>query len=369
MANFASLLWVTALAMTVFLAPTVFAGFKEENAGRVLFVEKAQQEFLRESISSSGIEESFSPEDIAASVSVLLGVPPPLTLSSASSAKLDSVLTPNPFRRPRSVLTLTVRGIDFDLLSAAEREAIFGTSTVQQRLSVGNRGQFILPGYGVEVVSLEKHHEGLKQGLKDLSDFLGGALVEDENDVVVLTVPLVESVSISLDLSKEADLKFVNDVLSVYDIVKGASQASKSIAKLYTGSLSGVEAMDNNVNAAKILLLTAVKVANEGQTVAVFMFPPSSSDSEQDMMFFVSPPVRSRSLDEVNQEATAPSSSDDLTSLDNIIIELEVIALVRGSLVVATSLILLVAILLGTCYLVGMPVTRDTLLYSGVKLD
>ncbi|KAL2642575.1 hypothetical protein R1flu_010162 [Riccia fluitans] len=367
MADLASSLLVMALAMTILCAPTVFAAFKEENAGQVLFVENAQQEFLRESLFTNAIEESFSPEDIAASVSVLLGVPPPLTLSSVSSEKLDTVLSPNPFRRPRSVLALTIRGIDQGLLSTAEREAIFGASTVQQRLAVGNSRQFVLPGYGVQVVQLDKHQKGLKQGLKDLSVFLGGVLVDDDSDVVVLTVPLVESVSISIDLSKEADLKFVNDLLSLYGIVRstGASQGSKSVAKLYTDSLSSVEAMDNNLDAAKILLLTAVKVANERQIVGVFMFRPSSSESGQDMMFFISSPVRSRSLDELNQE---PGDAD-LTKMDSILIELETIALVRTSLVVATSLILLVAILLGTCYLVGMPFTRDTLLYSGAKLD
>ncbi|GFY93028.1 putative type 1 membrane protein [Actinidia rufa] len=50
--------------------------------------------------------------EVGAAVSVLLGFAPPATLSAASSSKLNEVLMPNPFDKPRAVFMLDVRGAE-----------------------------------------------------------------------------------------------------------------------------------------------------------------------------------------------------------------------------------------------------------------
>ncbi|KAG6550917.1 hypothetical protein Mapa_007532 [Marchantia paleacea] len=366
---------VMALAMIIFSASSSFGASKEVDLGKVLFLEGGQHGNLRDS-KADHQKVIFSEEDVAASVSVLLGVPPPVMISSDSSAKLDSVLSPSPFQRPGSVLALTIRGINLELLSAGEKKAIFGQSTTQQRLLSGSTRQepFVLSGQEVNIESLNKNwvdQEEVEQGLEAMMTFLGGVFKKN-GDVVELTVTLEESVSISLDLSKRAHREFAVELMSLSHFTKRAatSQDSRGTAQLFMDTFSGVEAMDNNLEASKIFLFAVAQVLDRGQFVGVFVFPPSTSVNESEQEIFqVKFPIRSRSLDESSPSLGASSSNGDLSKVDNTLIELEILYLVRSSLVVATTIILLIATLLGTCYLVGMPLTRDTLLYSGVKLD
>ncbi|XP_077250778.1 putative galacturan 1,4-alpha-galacturonidase SALK6 isoform X2 [Tasmannia lanceolata] len=53
----------------------------------------------------------ISLSEVSAAVSVLLGFAPPPPLPVESSSKLDEVLLPNPFDRPRAVLMLEVKGV------------------------------------------------------------------------------------------------------------------------------------------------------------------------------------------------------------------------------------------------------------------
>jgi len=52
----------------------------------------------------------MSLDEVSAAVSVLLGFAPPAMLPSHSSAKLNKVLLPNPFDRPRAVFLMQLDG-------------------------------------------------------------------------------------------------------------------------------------------------------------------------------------------------------------------------------------------------------------------
>jgi hypothetical protein len=80
-------------------------------------------------------------------VAVLLGVFPPVDVSQSSALKLDSVLVPDPFCRPRAVLLLNIMGADSELLSEWTAQEILGKSLFQQRpLSTVDSQLFELSG-------------------------------------------------------------------------------------------------------------------------------------------------------------------------------------------------------------------------------
>ncbi|CAM6115127.1 unnamed protein product [Calypogeia fissa] len=79
-------------------------------------------------------DEVIYGEDTAAAIAVLLVVPPSLKLSSDSSARLDSLLSPNPFKRPHAVVALTIRSITSESPVVKEDlEKILGSSGTLQR--------------------------------------------------------------------------------------------------------------------------------------------------------------------------------------------------------------------------------------------
>jgi hypothetical protein len=89
----------------------------------------------------------FSYSDVTTSVAVLLGVFPPVDVSQSSALKLDSVLVPDPFCRPRAVLLLNIMGVDSELLSEWTAQEILGKSLFQQRpLSTVDSQLFELSG-------------------------------------------------------------------------------------------------------------------------------------------------------------------------------------------------------------------------------
>ncbi|KAK9287659.1 hypothetical protein L1049_016096 [Liquidambar formosana] len=141
-----------------------------------------------------------------------------------------------------------------------------------------------------------------------------------------------------------------------------------SPAELLTGCFDGIKALQEQYGSEGVaqqgveLFLTTIskifdslQAAYKGQIVGVLLFngtPPPDSDSMLNVIF--TSQSSSRQLEE-------KEGSPDMTIVR--------VALVRRTLAWITGIILLVSTLLGIYFLLNMPLTRDTLLYSNVKLD
>ncbi|EPS68023.1 hypothetical protein M569_06754, partial [Genlisea aurea] len=73
----------------------------------IIFLHSATRQYVRR---PSQEVNSLSPSEVGAVASVLLGFAPPPSLSAANSFKLNEVIVPNPFDRPRALLMLEISG-------------------------------------------------------------------------------------------------------------------------------------------------------------------------------------------------------------------------------------------------------------------
>jgi hypothetical protein len=368
-----------AVAVAICLTPLIFAAPQDNLVGKVFFLESGKQEYLRQSLKEGNVEaEVLSGGDTAAAIAVLLGVPPPLLLSAASSARLDSLLSPNPFKRPHAVIALTIRGVISDSPVFKEIEQILGTSVLQRSLSAnGFQRPHQLPGRDVEVQSLNSI--GLEHGLDALASFLEGAYKKDEEtNKIVLKIPLpvADHFSFSINLEENADRSFADELLQLFHSIQSVSslRRGQTQAKLMLGTFSALELMDegsdHRMDATKLLLHTAARVLSaleanyNGQMVGVFTLLSCAPGTRVLPLFSIDESRSARSL-LGDVPAPAPSQSSPNQSL----YDAEIRTLNSRSLLTVTALILLIATGLGNCFLLYMPLTRDTLLYANVKLD
>lgn len=139
-------------------------------------------------------------------------------------------------------------------------------------------------------------------------------------------------------------------------------------SELIKGRFDGFEAFqehygtDDIVQKGAELLATSISMiynslqtTYKGQIVGVVVFNTSPT-KESDTMLTVKLTKRQH-----------PRWLEEKISLD--FIKIAEVALVRKTLAWITGIILIIATLMGTCFLMYMPLTRDTLLYSNVKLD
>lgn len=367
-----------AVAVTIFLTSVIHAAPQDNLIGKVFFLEGGRQEYLRQTFAEGYVEEqAISGGDAAAAIAVLLGIPPPLMLSSASSSRLDSLLSPNPFNRPHAVVSLTIRGVPSD---SPTIEGLLGSS-VQQRTLYANGFQrpHELPGQDVALQYLNQgeYTDGLEQGLEALASFLEGSYdKEAQTDIIVLKIPLplADDFSISLDLEKRADRNFAEELLSLFlSTQSGPGLKGGQEAKLFLGTFSALELMeegsDHRQDATKFFLHTAARVLSvleakyNGEMVGVFTLLSSARGMLP--MFSIKESKSSRSL----LAGVSPAPSPTQASANQSLYDAEIRTLMSRSLLFVTTLILLIATGLGSCFLLYMPLTRDTLLYANVKLD
>nr|AFK46007.1 unknown [Lotus japonicus] len=145
------------------------------------------------------------------------------------------------------------------------------------------------------------------------------------------------------------------------------SQSTQNPAELLTGCFNGIKVFQEQAevesiaqHGVELLLATLTKLfgslqeAYKGQIVGIIYCQtttPQESGKKFDVIF--TPHHTARWLEEIKAlNATGPE-----------------VVLVRTTLAWITGIILLISTLLGICYLMNMPLTRDTLLYSNVKLD
>ncbi|CAN1334608.1 hypothetical protein LINPERPRIM_LOCUS36467 [Linum perenne] len=329
------------LTALLLVSSLLFSSAKAESSGTVLFIDGHDQQYIRSESTIDGIQsQSLSIPEVSDAVSVLLGFAPSAALSEAGSAKLNGVLMPNPFDRPRAVFMLEVtgmKGLPHAKISAIEKFS----KALRRNMAFGSgKAQIELPGEEVSVVYLD---EGVTDSTeKEISD------LEADRKFVLSLLALMRN-------SKRA-------ILMHEDLSKGTQRP----AELTIGCFDGIKALHEQYGTANVvqqgeellfsivsLVLDSLQAAYKGQLVAVVSLKPES-ETRLDVVLTNWPSARM--LAETN-----------ISPLINITI-LEV-ALVRTTLAWLTGIILLISTLIGVCMLLNMQVTKDSLLYSNVKLD
>ncbi|KAG2395483.1 uncharacterized protein HKW66_Vig0071410 [Vigna angularis] len=367
-----SVIWSVVLVVSLF-CPQI----RGEASGSLTFVDSSSHQFLR-ARSSNDEQPSFLLRDVSALVSVLLGFAPPSTLSAASSSKLNKVLSPNPFKRPRAVFLLEVNGIN-GLGKIAQDSPMFSNSFWSIN---SDKVDIELPDESdVSVVSLDDQLELWTD--KEIRDFVSfdlyypyGSYVPDAFVPLngVLSIPLANGASVNFRMSEKAERMFVFGLMSLMHDVKRAiqlhddlSQTTKSPAELLMGCFNGIKVLQEQYETESIAehgievlyatlskIVSSLQEAYKGQIVGIiYCHVATTEELEKKFDVIFTPHHTARWLAETSAlNATLPE-----------------VVLVRRTLAWVTGILLLVSTLMGICYLLNMPLTRDTLLYSNVKLD
>lgn len=347
---------------------------RAEIGGSVFFFDASNHKFIRgNSMAIEGEGTTLSANEVAATISVLLGSAP-VSLSTDSSLKLNEVLFPNPFDRPHAVFMLEVTGIK-DPLSAfsysnkkvgsAFSSYVLGSSKADIELS-GEQEVSRLD----ESLNIECDAACIRQELAYLGGTYAGTSESMDEE---LSFHLADGSSLNLHLAKKADQSFAISLVSLTRHIKKAvenhevfAESIISPAELLLGRFTGIEALEEEYGSGDIvhqgieLLQTAITKSFEllqksygGKIVGVVLVNRESS-------------VNSGSMLNVVFSAREPRWLAEVSPFDETIAE---VILVRLTLAWITGIILLVSTLIGIYYLLYMPLTRDTLLYSNVKLD
>nr|XP_043634452.1 uncharacterized protein LOC122605560 [Erigeron canadensis] len=365
------------LILLLIISSILFLQSSADGSGSVYFLDSSTHHYFQ---SPSSEPKSMSLPEVGAAISVLLGFAPPSTLSSMSSEKLNEVLVANPFNRPYAVFSLEINRfgdkhpeLGSDLFSKAlKREVTIEDAEIQ--LSDENE---------LSLVSLnEPVTADMELSDADLTDFaswLGGTYLNTAPEPLTgeLTVPLANGVQIKLHMSKKADREFTRSLIALNQNVWRAVTLHEDLAgsiptpaELIEGRFDGLKAFEEHYGTDDIvqegaeLLVTALskiydslKTLYKGQLVGVVIFnrsPAKESDTMLTVKFTMRP--TSRLLEE-------KEGSHDASLL------IAEVLLVRRTLAWITGIIFLISTLMGTWFLLYMPLTRDTLLYSNVKLD
>ncbi|XP_057957505.1 uncharacterized protein LOC131150667 [Malania oleifera] len=371
---------------TLILLSLLYLHARAEGTGSIFFLDSPSNQFLRTRSSDAVAEfDSMLLPEVGAAISVLLGFAPSATLSAASSSKLNKVLVPNPFNRPRAVFMLEVKGAEGSELAV---DPVLSHRTLKLKVKTlpgSNKAEIQLPDEEevslvslTEPLSLDSDMDSTDKGLKDFASWFGGSYTANALKPLSgeLNIPLANGVDLKLHMSKEADRKFTESLMSLIHNIKSAikmhedlSQSIQHPAELMTGCFEGIKALQKQYGSEGVaelgteLFFTAMskifdslQAAHKGQLVGV-IFLNEKPSSESEATFNVMSASRSSSRWLV--ETTGSSNST---------IAPEVV-FVRRTVAWVTGVVLIIATLLGVYFLLNMPLTRDTLLYSNVKLD
>ncbi|GMH28272.1 hypothetical protein Nepgr_030115 [Nepenthes gracilis] len=355
---------------------------RSQSIGSVLFLDSPTHQYLRtRAPNDTAGTDSMSSMELGAVVSVLLGFVPPATISAASSSKLNGVLMPNPFDRPRHVFMLEV-GLAEDLQVMVDLDgAMFGSAMMNKVIWGLGNVQIELPDkdevsvFSLDGPEIDSSADILDQEINDFASWLGGSYVSNDVEPLngELTISLPSGLQMILHMSKKSHKEFItNLVLLVRNIKRKMHEDMtgnfQNVAELMIGRFQGIKALQEEygsegiVQKGKELFLTAIskifdslQAGRKGQVVGVVLFSwAHSSESEKvvDVMYNSQPSPRW--LEEVKNSSNSTVGP-----------ELE---FVRRTLAWITGIILLISTLLGVYLLINMPLTRDTLLYSNIKL-
>ncbi|CAH2052852.1 unnamed protein product [Thlaspi arvense] len=351
----------------LFVSLLLTQNYRGEATGSVFFIDGSSNQYLRPR--SEALPMSIS--EVSAAVSALLGFAPSATLTADGSSKLNRILKPNPFERPRAAFVLEIAGAD-ETYSA---HSFLGNAIRGSISSDSYKADIELPESEVAVVSLnEPSSDATDKDMNEFASWLGGSYVSGSAEPLtgLLSIPLTGVANVEFHLEKEAERKFALNLLDLYKNIRQAvnvhEDLSHGTAELTVGRFGGIDALaqEYGQGMAKqgmdVLIATLSKLfdlletSHKGQIVGVIVLD-ERVNQESGNMLSVEPSSRSsaRSMAEVEGIPTP-------------IIIAQVI-LVRLTLAWLTGIILLIATILGVYFLMNMPLTKDTLLYSNVKLD
>ncbi|KAF9688916.1 hypothetical protein SADUNF_Sadunf01G0037600 [Salix dunnii] len=355
----------------------LFSLAKAETAGSVFFIDSQTRQYLRTPSPNDAVQ-SMSLREVGAAVSVLLGFAPSDALSAASSSKLNEVLMPNPFNRPRAVFMLEVTGGEEIPFMAEQANAIFNGAFKTKIVLGSDKAGIQLPGEEVSVISLDEQlADFTDREISDFASWLGGSYVVDPLEALngELAIPLASGATMSLHMSKKAYREFIASLLALFrnsrravEMHEDLSQSTQPPAELVKGCFDGLKALGEQYGpegaaqkGLELLIITlskmfdSLQVAFKGQIAGViFLNTAPAPESETMLNVILTSPASARWLEETKTPSTGT------------IVE---VALVRMTLAWITGIVLIIATLLGIYYLLNMPITKDTLLYSNVKLD
>ncbi|VAI87067.1 unnamed protein product [Triticum turgidum subsp. durum] len=190
-----------------------------------------------------------------------------------------------------------------------------------------------------------------------------------------LNIPLKSGNSLTLFLTKEADVEFASSLISLLKTIKRGIQVHKdfsggivSHAELLVCHFTGIKALEDEYGSAEIVKQGAEVV----QTALTKAFDQLQGAYNGKIVgLVISAKEASTSLASIIDAPSSLHISRRLAeaSKTNATASIAAIYLVRLSLAWITGIILLVSTLIGICLLMNMPLTRDTLLYSNVKID
>ncbi|CAO2186527.1 unnamed protein product [Urochloa humidicola] len=362
------------LLLPIFIALAAAAPGQGQGQGHhgeasAVFIDAASHRYLRDQPADDQ-EASMSLNEVSAAISVLLGFAPPTSLPALSSSQLNKVLLPNPFDRPRAVFLVQITGSD----ASADSFVSEASSTFKTRIEGANNAATGLTDKDELIIihsdeSLD--HTGsdlLDSELSSLANWLEGSYQKSSGKLVI---PLEGGNSLTLLLHKDADLEFVSGLVSLLKTIERAIQVHEdfsgviSPAELLVCQFKGIKTLQDEYASKEIVrqgteivrravtkAFQSLDGAYKGKIVGLVMSTKESSSFLGSIIEAPSSLHISRRLEEASQTNGTAS-----------------VVLVRKSLAWITGIILLVSTLIGVCLLMNMPLTRDTLLYSNVKID
>ncbi|KAG0524008.1 hypothetical protein BDA96_07G172800 [Sorghum bicolor] len=356
------------LALFLALAAAAPGRAQSHEEASAVFIDASSHRYLRDQ-QADGQDASMSLNEVSAAVSVLLGFAAPTSLPAISSSKLNKVLLPNPFDRPRAVFLMQIAGTDASAPSFVSE----GSNIFKTRIEGANSADTGLSDTDDLIVihsdeSLDlSRSDYLDNELSSLANWLEGSYQKSSSKLVI---PLESGNSLTLLLDKEADMEFVSSLASLLKTIERAIQVHEDFsgvmnpAELLECHFTGIKALENEYGSTEI-----VKQATEVVQRAVTKSFQSLHEAYKGKIvgLVISTKEASSSLGSI---IDAPSSLHISRRLEEASKTKEAsVALVRKSLAWITGIILLVSTLIGVCLLMNMPLTRDTLLYSNVKID
>ncbi|KAK1411145.1 hypothetical protein QVD17_37690 [Tagetes erecta] len=350
---------------------------RADGTGSVYFLDSSTHSYFQ---SRSSESKSMSLPEVGAAISILLGFAPPSTLSSASSEKLNEVLKANPFNRPNAAFFLEINGFGDKQPEVGSDTNVF-SKALKSEVAIGDAEIQLSDEDELSLVSLNEplpaDMEWTDKDLTTFASWLGGSYVNTASEPLSgeLTIPLANDVQLKLHMTKKADREFTTSVISLIHNIQRAMQIHQDLARanptaeLIKGRFDGFKAFQDHYGTNDIvqkgaeLLVTSVskiydslQTTYKGQIVGVVVFnAPLAKESDTVLTLNFTKQASPRWLEEKQGSHEAILIAETL--------------LVRRTLAWITGIILIIATLMGVWFLMYMPLTRDTLLYSNVKLD
>lgn len=390
----------------------LFASFlllaKVSASPSVLFLDQTEDSYFKGSDAAVAGDESYamSPGSFAAATAALLGVSVPPHTDAIASAQLNSLLIPDPFNRPRSVLALVLPGADSAMVSNMSAGSVRVVQSRALTSSPPADASSLMADVDHELAAMWKgsREEGLDLHVAACSspDASAAAAAAAEGsqapsapcdqaciDVLVSadmvgddeSERLQQLMRAAVDTNEDSDSLLLAQLSCVVRAIHAAAQTSRdttSVPHLLFASLSSFQHSGGDPSARLSFVLAVVsahigatRTVNKSSMVAAVVLPGTPSASalphshpliHQAAQAASQQRPGARQLRTVSaaKAAAAAQAVDAKTPAD----------VAAGAVMITTVIVLIVAFIMATAYLFNMPLTRDTLLYSGgPKMD